>query len=643
MRRSRRRTVGLLVAGCYAAITAVGASPAAADNEPTGLGGLIVGPDLRRGQGSQTLYEAVPPSRYELHSNFGLNDLADKAITPFLNMLLALLITFVRGCIVLTQWVFNLNLWPDMSVGVGNAVDGLADAVFWPVLPVVLAIGALSAWAGHRRDGTGVSDLAWLVATAVIGISFVTHPVRYLSGLDGVRQAVASGVMTGLSGGVTTGSDGPVQWPALDEQGSEKNIALRKASDSIWRTYVVTPWCMADLGSLEACQTYGAFLLTTDGDFAEDRILEGIKEKSPDETDDWVDGHNLAGRAGILLLALLTAVPFAVLLLFLALAALIAAFTAIALGILGPLFLLLWPMRGRPRQIGVRWIEALVGAVVQGVAVTAVLGVTLVISSLIMRLSDIYGYFLMSLLNIAATLTAFRYRRMLENILGVAMPGAASPLVGMAAAYGAHRLARRVTSGWRLPRWNHMPAMKWDRPPGKPGRTRPSPNWPTPSRPPRDRSPIPDPLPSLPGMQIGPQPAPITAGIRAKTGQPHILAAPTRTAVGAPVAPRPLSAAAHPARAELPAGTPESTGAAGHHSARPAHGRITVETPTIRHTPDLPPGPPSRGDRRRPRSPGPGRGAVRRSLPPVIEGNVVGAVRDVRIDTRPTTRRPRRR
>ncbi|HEY9476306.1 MAG TPA: hypothetical protein VIS06_20950, partial [Mycobacteriales bacterium] len=531
----------------FTLISVIGASPAAADDS-AGLGGLIVGPDLRHG-GQATLYERFGSDSYFLDDDLGLSDLPAKAVNYLLNFLLSLLVVFVRGCITLTEWVFNLNLWPDLRGGTGQAVTSLADSVFWPLLPVVLAIGAIAAWAAHKRDRTGVTDFTWLVAAAIVGISFVTQPAEYLTSLDEARMAVSTEVMTGLAGGVVDSPEGPLPYPVLpaDSPGTDpKDVALRRAADSIWRTYVVTPWCVGEFGSLSACQKYGLVLLAFGNDTERRRAFIslgiGAQDGGDPETAQWLAGKHVAGRAGVVLLALLTAIPFALLLLFLGLAALIAAFTVIALGVLGPLFLLCWPIRGRARQIGARWIEALVGAVLQGVAVTAVLGVTLVMSSLIVRLSDKYGYALTALLNIAATVTAFRYRRMLETILGTAMPGAASPLVGLAALWGARKLSRKVLGGWRIPRPSGPRPRTGPTGPGSghgPARTFPDRLRPLPPGSAGDRSPTGPrtPRPVLPGKADLPTPTPVVV----RTGRPSALAAP-EPGGGTPTTAQPVTA-----------------------------------------------------------------------------------------------------
>ena len=36
---------------------------------------------------------------------------------------------------------------------------------------------------------------------------------------------------------------------------------LRKSADATWRGFAVTPWCIAEFGSIDACERYGKGML----------------------------------------------------------------------------------------------------------------------------------------------------------------------------------------------------------------------------------------------------------------------------------------------------------------------------------------------------------------------------------------------
>jgi hypothetical protein len=627
----RRRLLGVL--GLVAALASIGAAaPAAACGppscpDPSGLAGQLPGPDLK-GSNAPTLFEAYPSDMFtNVDRDLGATDIPEQAAAFLIDIGMTLLVLVIRGCLVLAQWITSQHVFADLLAGAGTAITAVADAVYWPLLPVSLSVGVMAAYTLHTRERKGLSEFAWVIATAVIGIALISQPVRYLTDANNARVSLSAAVTGAMSSAAGDGLNTPI--PASPTyNGDSATEATRKVSDAIWRTYVVAPWCLEEFGSLEMCQKYGKRYL--------DDVAGGTKTKdamnairhdhsiTSDNTDHWMVGKSTGGRIGIMLLSIITSLPFAVLILALAIGALMALIMAIALAILGGLFLLGWPVKGRPRTWANSWFNHLFGAFVQAFTASAVLALALLITSLILRLTSNgqYGYFMVTIINLAATFTAFRYRRMLETILEVATPGHMSPLVGALAAGGLLKGAGLLRRALPRPR---IPKVNWED-----WKKRGTPNPPKPPRPTTEAMRhVHRPMPELPE----------DPGAAALTG--------------APPSPRPLGGAGR-AAIPLPSGEPialpGAARAASSMRPHPRPGRNTSRGPgwdparpvqARRFDPQSPAGPATRPTTR------PGTGSPQtsrppvtvRTLPPVID---VVPVR-VTTDTAPTPARGRRR
>ena len=94
------------------------------------------------------------------------------------------------------------------------------------------------------------------------------------------------------------------------------------------------------------------------------------------------------------------------------------------------IFLLFWMIPGRPRQIGVRWLEELIGALLQSLIITTVIGSVMVLDSFLSAGIPKYGFFGVAILNLATFVTGFRMRGRLENVVGMGAGSGASPFSG---------------------------------------------------------------------------------------------------------------------------------------------------------------------------------------------------------------------
>lgn len=438
--------------------------------------GLIVAPDLANGS-AQTPFESTSISDYMLSINLSKAQYGFPYVKESMwgilnavgNVLVYLTLSLVRGAISCLQWLLNLTLYRDNSSQIDSAVQGVAEHIFWPLLSVTLAIAGVTMYGRMRREGRGsiFSDLVWVLAATVLGMTFVLAPSKVAGDMDDIRTLAADGAMTGYSSFAPAGQSAagfPNVPVTNDSVGASRSLA-----NSMWNTYAVTVWCLEEFGDLSVCKDVGHDYLTTDGRW---KGINEVNNKTGDASADpntpstcadelkgncdWYRGQSFA-RLGMIVFGLVISIPLALMLLVLVIFGLAAIVGFLLLLLVAPFFLLTWMIPGKPRAIGVRWFEALIGSLLQSVLVTVLVGAVMVLSAMMSLLLPTYGLFMVGMLNCAMFLMAFKIRAMFENITGLASPtgsGLVSSYVAMkmmgAGARGGKALVKggaKVTGG----------------------------------------------------------------------------------------------------------------------------------------------------------------------------------------------------
>jgi len=411
--------------------------------------GLIVGPDLGSG-GGQTVFERFGPEKYDLylhlsdshHGGFHVEETMWTILHAVENGLMYLIAALARGAITSMEWLLNLTLYSDNQVAIDSAVSGVANAVFWPLFGTTLAIGAMVAYGRMKREGGGSlwNDASWLIAASVFAAMFATAPSLVLKDMDDTRTMLSDGLMVGYS---TLGpvGDSSAGFPAVKVPNDQKG-ATRQLADGMWNVFVTTPWCYANFNDMAICHDVGKDYLTDDQRWKDlNNWMNGKNGGNTDDTKgaycpkelnaqcDWIRGQSF-GRLGALLFILLVTLPLVLVLLALVLYGLMAIVGFLLLALAGVIFLLFWMIPGRPRQIGVKWLEELIGALLQSVIITTVIGSVMVLDSFLAAGIPKYGFFAVALLDLATFVTGFRMRGRLENVVGMGAGSGASPFSG---------------------------------------------------------------------------------------------------------------------------------------------------------------------------------------------------------------------
>ncbi|WP_190024892.1 hypothetical protein [Streptomyces hiroshimensis] len=423
----------------------VTASAAAADDKyakykPAGIGSLLPAPHTSY-SGAGTLYEQYgDPMLYNLDVQLGWDEFGDWALQFVAVIFMGLTVVLALAAIVVVQWTFKFTSIDKLEDSIAGAISGAAGTVSTTLLPSAMAVGALIAYANHRRNGSSISQLGWVAATAILSISLLTTPKVWIEGLDSIRTIGSNTAMKAASAGMGNETKEPIDTGAEPTYGKDdQDNMLRKSGDAIWRSYVVTPWCVAEFGNLNTCKKYGKDLLDQGSDTKkrEEWLKENVSSGNVgDEAVKYRQGHMGHARVMVTMASAVCAALFAVLAVALSFASLASLIGALMLLLAGVVFACLWVIPGRPRQWGVRWFDTLLGFALQSFVSTMVLGCVLVLNTASVTLVGSYGWFASAGISITSAIVAFKFRGIMESIVGVT--GATNSAFNA----GAMRLAR---------------------------------------------------------------------------------------------------------------------------------------------------------------------------------------------------------
>ncbi|MCF3100079.1 hypothetical protein IPZ58_00545 [Streptomyces roseoverticillatus] len=427
MRIPRLRNLAVPIVGALTTLM-VTASAAVADDKyakfkPAGIGSLLPAPHTSY-SGPGTLYEQYgDPMLYNLDVQLGWDEFGDWALQFVAQIFMGLTVVLALAAIVVVQWTFKFTSIDKLEDSIAHAISGAAGTVSTTLLPSAMAVGALIAYANHRRNGTSISQLGWVAATAILSISLLTTPKVWIDGLDSIRTIGSNTAMKAASAGMGNESKEPIDVGAEPTYGkNDQDNMLRKSGDAIWRSYVVTPWCVAEFGNLNTCKKYGKGLLDKGSDtktrenWLKDNVSSG---NVGDEAVKYRQGHVGHARVMVTMASAVCAGLFAVLAVALAFASLASLIGALMLLLAGVVFACLWVIPGRPRQWGVRWFDTLLGFALQSFVSTMVLGCVLVLNTASVSMVGSYGWFASAGISITAAIVAFKFRGIMESIVGV--------------------------------------------------------------------------------------------------------------------------------------------------------------------------------------------------------------------------------
>lgn len=436
--RPGRLLLSLLIA---AGAMLLSAAPSWADDvdpntyTPSGMGSLFSTPDLK-GEQSPTLYEQYPESAFTFdYVDGGLLDfgIVDYNLNNFANTIFTSTRTLANTAITLTWQTQSFDGFEQFSPQLKGAVGATAEVFAQWLLPSTLAIGAVTAFARARRDtGEAISQAILVGLAGIVALSLATHADSWLNAMQTVRDAgsaTASQAIALSPSSSTTPMEGPTPTFSDDAQAT----SMRVMGDSIWRTFVVTPWCLAEFGTQVACQQWGTEILARTGGERETYITQTIREPiggAESAAYTIVSGHNGAYRLSIAGVSLLAAAAFCLVIIALNLIVIANVISALIMLILGGFFACMWAIPGAPRSWANRWFALLVGFVALTFLGFLILAAALAVTGTAILLSTTLGWVSSTLITFVAIGAAFGAIGHIKTIIGASSTGVGRALGG---------------------------------------------------------------------------------------------------------------------------------------------------------------------------------------------------------------------
>lgn len=483
--RHRRmvKTARLILAAVVVAIAVMWSGSAAwADDEDAqsgqyevdGIGSLITVPDLKDSD-EPTLFETYPVWAYQWDyvDKSGVTQVVDNTVDRNINTLANS--TFMQAqswtlaAIAMSWQTMSFDSYTALGTQLTGSIGSVSNAFVQWLLPSTLAIGALVAWVrGSSSPSQLATQLGCCLAAGVVAISLANTPEQYVNGLNAFRDAgtqTAAAAAVGASEGLTE----PIEVAAPTFTGTEQNNAMRQMGDAIWRTFVVTPWCQGEFGSIEGCKKHGETVLSKPlfSSDAETRsaYLESAAFKSSVGEDSeayaTITGHNAPIRLVTAITALIAAFVFAVMVLVLNCLVAFNLMLALMMLVVGGLFACLWAIPGAPRQWANNWLTLLFNFTVMSFLVQLVLTIVLAVAMAAMRLTSSMGWFTSLILTITAMIAALVLLAHLKRIFQASDTGLASKARGLfGAAFAVRYLLRGLGRKRKRPRAPKQPRDK---------------------------------------------------------------------------------------------------------------------------------------------------------------------------------------
>jgi hypothetical protein len=448
-RRLRTALTVLAVSFIVTAQLALAADPNTGPTNPTGFADLLPTPDITHGD-TRTLFEQYSPNAYGLTFDTGLTDSFNVIFNGYAYIVLMYVMAITRAAISVGWWLFSFTDVKSLTDATSATIGATGTQLVGWLLPSALAFGAIAAYSQRRTSGTALGQLAWVFVAGLISISFAVAPATWMRGVDGARQLGSGAVMAASSDALGSTIQSPMTWPEPGFPGAPKETLLRKSGDASWRAFAVTPWCIAEFGSVTACQRYGKGMLDTrasggDTDAYIDKVITPAEGGGDSPTVKWVKGHSPFERVAVLMLAAIATTLFSFLNIALAFTALMAFIGALLLLVVGVFFACLWIIPGRPRQWGLNWFEALIGLVLQSFLAMLVFGTALTLVTAVFTLTESMGWLPVTGLAITVLVVGLRLRRLLDNLTTMMRPGSGSIMLGGMARRGAVGAMRRLS------------------------------------------------------------------------------------------------------------------------------------------------------------------------------------------------------
>jgi TrbL/VirB6 plasmid conjugal transfer protein len=371
-------------------------------------------------------------------------DLANSVNNSTANMVFGWVKLGVTVTLALHRFAFDPTLLPRFAPLADQIVAGLRDALYLEyLLPILVLGGAWAAMHGLRQRASKVGEgTIWMVLAIGMSLWFFAHPGGVLNATNDLTVGVSEQIYRSAAG--VTGQANTVGG----------------VTDQLWRALVYQPWLTGEFGRGQAgdqvARLYGERLLAdqgysyaeaaqlardprlgdpdADGSLAK-RKQDDYKRLAKELEANWpaayahFRGTQAGSRQGVATLALVAAIFVCLMLLIVGCANIIYQLAVLLLVCMAPAFLLLGTHPGAGRQIALKWVDMLVGAVLKRIFCSLLLTVLVLAYSIVLSPAQQLSWIASMLLTILFGVAAWIYRKPFVRLFSsLSLSGAAGAL-----------------------------------------------------------------------------------------------------------------------------------------------------------------------------------------------------------------------
>ena len=435
--------------------SAVWAAPE--DYAPDAVGSMFEVPKIGEGQ-NPTLFEAYPGSSYRVDfQTTGWTSVQGNTIHQTLvgvaNVLLMFNQSMIRMAIGFAWHMQSFNVFDAVGAQLAPMIGAVSTSVTDALLPSLVVISAiLMFFKAQDSMGEAITQTLAMMAWAGVALSLTFAPATWTDAISLANHGGAT--LSSKAASMTDTMDLPIAGPTPSFGPDETVNNQRRQGDAMFRTFVVTPWCLTEFGNMKACQDFGEEILSRNmkdrQDYVDSNEFKNALGGADSDAWQYVAGQDGVTRLAIALPSTLSGTVFG--LTVMVLFSLVTVFLLLALMLLlvGCVFAALGTVSGRFRTWAINWawrlFDCVITSSVANFVVSAIVGLSMVIMA---ATTPTVGWGIGMIMTFMTVITGCLLFREIREIMGIRATGGMGLLgsLGMVSMLGRRFTPRRRRGG----------------------------------------------------------------------------------------------------------------------------------------------------------------------------------------------------
>lgn len=338
---------------------------------------------------------------------FDLFDIWPRSLAGMTNIVFTIHVYISRGVASLLMLCFEVDLFNSFSGFIDSIIGALQESVFNPLLSVLLVIGGIVIVfnIATRRNTTAFKVAVNILLVLTIAFAFFNSPSYFMKKVNDLSGEISGEVLKGTARVIT------------NNRNLTADDAIVQLGNNYWNAVVRKPWELIQFGSVAEGEAKGdQFLSLPYG--SEDRIDLTKKELKTNGS------FSKSGVDNRLAMVCLFGIVLLVMNIAIALLAAMGVLFQVGALLLAMMAVIVFPIAlipGFSIRVVEKWFFRTSGFMLFKIAITILISAYFAISVVLYRLSNVYGWFLMAILQIIVVIAIIIFRnQILDTITGVA-------------------------------------------------------------------------------------------------------------------------------------------------------------------------------------------------------------------------------